>query len=184
MMTKRARRLSCTIAGALCLAILSQTAWAAVDLTIAWDPNPEPNLEGYAVYLKKKAVPEEKNLHGHVALEDLDDPNAPHFQVSGLENNGTYYIALKAYDTAGQYSSFSEPICVQVTDNVIGLCSETDADDGGGSSNGGSGGSGGCFVGTVSDSAPDLGVAGTVLALVASVMAGLRFFRKHRERCR
>lgn len=149
----------------------------AADLTLAWDPNPEPHLEGYAVYLKKNAVPEEKNLYGHVALEDLDDPNAPRFQISGLENNIKYYISLKAYDIAGQYSAFSEPICIQVTDNVIGLCSEADADDGGGTSNGGSGGSGGCFVGTVSDSAPDLEAAGTVLALVASVMAGLRFFR-------
>jgi hypothetical protein len=138
----------------------------AVDLKLGWDPNSEPDLEGYAIYLKKNSVPGNKNLYGHVALEDLEDPNSPSETIGGLENNQIYHIALKAYNAAGNYSDFSDPICVQITDNVVGLCSETDAADGGGSAEGGSGsgnGGGGCFIASAAESV--LGWAAMIGAL-------------------
>lgn len=170
-MTKRARRLFLPLAGAICLALLSQTAWA-IDITLGWDPNPEPDLAGYAVYVKKNSPPGNSNLYGHVAVADLEDPDSPYETISDLKSGSTYYIALKAYNSASKYSQFSEPICIQVAaDDSVGLCSEA---GGGGSSSGGSGGGGSqCFIASAADSAP-VGGAAALLALTA----GLWFARR------
>jgi uncharacterized membrane protein YgcG len=124
----------------------------AVDLTLGWDPNTEPDLEGYAVYVRKNAVPKNANLDGHVAAADLDDPSSPQYTITGLEKNTRYYLALKAYDSAGNYSAFSDALCVDVGD-TIGLCSDAGDNSGGsgGGTNSGGGGGGGCFISAAAD---------------------------------
>lgn len=175
-MTERARRLFLCLAGALCLSLLSQTA-TAVDLTLAWDPNAEADLEGYAIYVKKNSPPGNSNLYGHVAVSDLEDPDAPYETITDLNSGSKYYIALKAYNAAGKYSAFSEPICIQVAaDDSVGLCSDVGA---GGDSSGGSGGGGGggsqCFIASAADFSP---VGGSAAMLFLALTAGLWFSRR------
>jgi hypothetical protein len=124
-------------------------SWAgpafAVDLTLAWDPNTEADLEGYGVYFRKGASGPPYNLFGYVTTDEIADPANPSFTITGLEKGARYYIALTAYDTAGAESAFSSAVCADVGD-TIAPCPSGDA--GGGGGGGGSGGGGACFIGT------------------------------------
>jgi hypothetical protein len=134
------------------------TAAVAVDVTLGWDPNLEADLEGYAIYVKRDSVPRNKDLYGHLAVGDLADPSNPVETISGLEPDRKYFIALKAYDKAGQYSEFSSAICIQLSGDTVDICTEGATSDPNNSSESGSGGGGGgCFITSISDAAP-LGV--------------------------
>jgi hypothetical protein len=117
----------------------------AVDLTLAWDPNTEPDLEGYGVYLSKDGAGPPYDLVGYVTTGELEDPSNPTFTITGLVKGDRYYIALTAYDTAGAESDFSDAVCADVGDTITACASSGT----GGSGGGGSGGGGGaCFIGT------------------------------------
>jgi hypothetical protein len=165
----------------LCLCGVS--AWCsaalAVDLTLGWDPNSEADLDGYAVYLKEGAAPGGKNIYGHVAIEDLEDPNNPYLAIEGLENGKQYFISLKAYSISGVYSAFSEPICVQFANDNVGLCSSAEADEGSGSTGGGSGSGGGCFIKCTANQQFELEYEVIFLALIVITISGFSVrFRK------
>jgi hypothetical protein len=168
MLSKKNRRalFSNLIAGFLITLLLCPPLFA-FELTLGWDPNPEPDLEGYAVYLKKGSVPGKRDLYGHVAVEDLRDPGNPAETITGLEDNSKYFIALKAYNTAGSYSEFSSPICVQITNSLIEACAQSDPDGsaGGAPSGGSGGGGGGCFITSASESISSWKLAWSFLSL-------------------
>jgi hypothetical protein len=120
------------------------------DLTLAWDPNTEPDLEGYGVYFKKDAPGPPYDLFGNVALPELSDPANPSFTLTGLQKGSRYYITLTAYDTAGNESGYADPVCAEIGDQIV-PCASADTGGGtssGGSSGGGSGGGAGCFIAT------------------------------------
>ena len=58
-------------------------------LSLAWDPNTEPDLSGYRVYYGKSSGNYDHNIDvGDVVL----------YQLSDLDPDAWYYVALTAYD--------------------------------------------------------------------------------------
>jgi hypothetical protein len=144
---KSLRRL--VLSGCLCILVslfLAAPALSA-DVTLAWDPNSEADIEGYGVYFKLGTSGPPFDLFGYVSLQELDDPANPVFAVTGLEKGSSYYFAVTAYDTAGNESGYSTPVCAQIGDQVLPCPSASSS----GSSGGGGGGGGGCFIETASD---------------------------------
>ena len=152
------------LSGCLCvLALLFLAAPAlSADVTLAWDPNSEADLEGYGVYFKQGASGPPYDLFGYVTLEELEDPDNPAFAITGLAKGSSYYFAVTAYDTAGNESVHSAPVCAQVGDQILPCTSADDSGDSGGSggssggsaaggSSGGGGSGGGCFIETSSE---------------------------------
>jgi hypothetical protein len=136
------------------LAIVTSSAFAA-EVTLAWNPNTESDMEGYGVYFSQDDTGPSYDLFGYVTLSDLSDSDNPSFTVTGLETGTRYYFAVTAYDAAGNESDFSSSVCADVDGDVITPCvsSDTGGGDasgsvGGGSSSGGGGGGGGCFIGS------------------------------------
>ena len=86
----------------------------SADVTLAWDPNAEPDLEGYGVYFKKDAPGPPYDLFGYVTLQELSDPNNPTFALTGLQPGSRYYISATAYDTAGNESGYSNSVSAQI----------------------------------------------------------------------
>lgn len=162
------------------LFFLMLVSWASpafsVDLSLAWDPNTEADLEGYGLYFRKGAPGPPYNLFGYVTTDELGDPANPSFTVTGLEKGARYYLALTAYDTTGAESAFSSAVCADVGD-TIAPCPSAGAGDGGGG--GGSGGGGACFIGT---SRGDSGHFDSWMAGLASLvsMAALARFAHRR----
>lgn len=133
---------------AVCLLVLTNSALAA-DVTLAWDPNSEIDMAGYGVYFQKFPPDQQYDLNGYIALEELGDSNTPTLTVSALDLGSQYQFAVTAYDTAGNESSFSIPVCAEIgTINVAIACPSSV--DGSGSGGGGGGGGGGCFIRSIS----------------------------------
>ena len=126
----------------------------AADVTLAWDPNTDANLEGYGIYFKKDAPGPPYDLFGYVTIEELSDPNNPAFTVTGLEEGSQYYIAATAYDSAGNESGYSNFVCAEIGDGgQISSCGSgyTGGAPGAADSvaaSGGGGSGGGCFIET------------------------------------
>lgn len=97
----------------------------AVDVTLAWDPNPEPAVEGYRVYYGKAS-----GFYTNV----LDAGNRTDCVIPGLDAGTTYYFACTAYSATGDESNFSGEIVY--------------ATEGASSSSSGSGVSANCFIAT------------------------------------
>jgi len=122
----------------------------AYNVTIGWDPNDEPDLDGYAVYYNigspgppykhSKDFPENK----------LADPLNPTATITGLKESTKYYVAVTAYDTEGNESRYSDDVCVQIVDSALDVCSSSSGStpSSSSSSGGGGGGGGGCFIST------------------------------------
>ncbi len=127
--------------------------WASVadasKVTLGWDSNPEPDLEGYVVYRNAGSPGPPYDYSNTLPEDDLADPLHPKVTLTGLNPNKEYYIALTAYNTEGVESSFSNDVCVEVVNGIIELCSSSSSPGGSTSSNsGGGGGSGACFIST------------------------------------
>jgi hypothetical protein len=113
---------------------LVSTAQAAY-LDLAWDPNLEPDLGGYRIYYGTES--------GNY-INFIDVGNVTYYALGSLLDGIRYYIAITAYDTAGNESSFSgevsgtsspgEPDPVSTNTGTVGSSS-----------------AGGCFVSTVLD---------------------------------
>lgn len=77
-------------------------------LTLAWDPNTEPDLAGYRVYYG--TAPREY-------VDSIDVGNITTYQLDYLLDGVTYFIAVTAYDTSGNESDFSHEVSgVGITD--------------------------------------------------------------------
>ena len=70
-------------------------------LTLAWDPNPEPDLAGYKLYYGT-----ESTEYG----QGVDINKNESVTISGLELSKRYYFAVTAYDLQGNESDFSDEI--------------------------------------------------------------------------
>lgn len=116
-------------------------AW---EVTLAWDPNREANLDGYTVYYSKQSPGPPYDYVGDLPLSEVANPERPTASVSNLEKHVNYYFALTAYDTDGNESSFSQQLCVRA-DEAVYECAPADSMS---SSGGGSGSSAACFVRT------------------------------------
>ena len=70
-------------------------------ITLAWNPNKEPDLAGYRVYYgtaSRKYGP------------GIDVGNVTSYSLSGLLKGQKYYISVTAYNKSGKESSFSKEV--------------------------------------------------------------------------
>jgi hypothetical protein len=120
---------------------LSITAVEAYDLTLQWDPNSEPDVAGYVLYIDDGTSGPDYEYFDTYPLEDID-PDNPSCIITGLQNDHDYYFALTAYDADGNESDLSDDICVnngmQCASSINTGGSSTPASSGGGG--------GGCFI--------------------------------------
>ena len=80
---------------------------AEADITASWSPNPETDLAGYLLYMGTSSGQYDMNL-------DVGN------NVTGTFSHvadGMYYVAVKAYDTSGNESGYSQE-AIAVIDTV------------------------------------------------------------------
>ena len=121
--TNPIRRIWILIFGITACVLITITPAHAADVTLAWDPNQEGDLEGYGVYYKRGAAGPPYDFFGYVGTADLNDENSPAFTITGLQE-ATYYFSVTAYDTSGNESAFSTAVCAQVG-AVVTPCADT-----------------------------------------------------------
>jgi hypothetical protein len=123
----------------------------AKTVTLGWDSNDEPDLEGYVIYRNTNS-PGPPYSHSDTLPEDeLADPLYPEVKLTGLQEGNEYYIALTAYNNKGVESSYSNDICVEVVNDAVELCSTSASSPATTSSIGGGGSSAGCFISAASN---------------------------------
>jgi hypothetical protein len=71
----------------------------SAQVTLAWDPNSEPDLAGYKIYY---------DTEDHRVCIDVG--NQTSFTVSDLKEGKTYVFAATAYDNYGNESGFSNKV--------------------------------------------------------------------------
>lgn len=89
----------------LFLMVISAEFSFAATTTLSWSPPTENedgsalnDLDGYIIYY---------GTYSDTYTQSIDVGNATTYELSGLEYNTTYYIALTAYDTSGNESNYS-----------------------------------------------------------------------------
>jgi hypothetical protein len=163
------------------------------DVTLAWDPNSEADLEGYGIYFRQGAAGPPYNLAGYVTVDELDFANAPSFTVTGLQEGSQYYFAATAFNTGGKESAYSVPVCAEIAaGGGVSVCSASvpdpptppPTDDGPstGSSSGGGGGGGGCFISCAAAGPAGATVAWIPTLAISGGIAGLLSLRLRRSR--
>jgi hypothetical protein len=78
---------------------------AAAEVTLAWDPNSETDLAGYRVFWGQESG---------VYQWTVDVGDQTHYPLADLEAGRDYYFAVKAYNTQGYESDFSEELHYKV----------------------------------------------------------------------
>jgi len=89
--------------------LLPAIAFAAT-VQVTWNPNTEPDLAGYRLY-----VGEASGQYG----EPVDVGNVTgHVMEITPQHGATYYFALTAYDTSGNESGYSDEATCFISDGV------------------------------------------------------------------
>ena len=143
--------------------------------TLAWNANDEPDLEGYVIYRNTNYPGPPYSYSDTLPEDELDDPLHPEVKLTGLQNDKEYYIALTAYNTNGDESSFSNEICATVVNNTIRLCNESSSPPVTTSSSGVSGGgssSWACFISAASHSPSDKNLLLYILLAITAIVLG------------
>ncbi|UCH21386.1 MAG: fibronectin type III domain-containing protein [Deltaproteobacteria bacterium] len=81
--------------------ICSSSYAAAADVTLAWDPNSEPDLDGYVVYW---------GTASRYYTFSADVGNNTTYTISGLAEGQTYYFTATAYDSDNNESGYSNEV--------------------------------------------------------------------------
>ena len=83
----------------------------AMDITLAWDANTEPNLAGYKVYYCSDGSGEP---YGGIGATEGDSPidvgNVTEFILHGLLDGEVHFFALTAYNDEGLESGYSNEV--------------------------------------------------------------------------
>ena len=128
------RRIHLTIITFLIISILGIPAHA-FDITLAWDPNIEPDIIGYNLYSREN----NSIAYNQIDYFSLDgiDPNDPQCIITDMVAGITYQFVVTAVNNAGLESRFSNEISVLNGRAYVTV-----------SSGSGGGGGGGCFMST------------------------------------
>ena len=147
------------------ITLLWSTSVLSADVTLAWDPNSEPDLGGYGVYFSKDTQGPPYDLAGYIILADLDNVLAPSFVVSGLDSGVRYYFVATAFDNTAAHneSTFSNVVCADVGDTI------TPCPDSASRASGGGGG-GGCFISASSEANVPIFLSLVALAIPGCIM--------------
>lgn len=169
------------------LLLLFTLLWASTglcaDVTLAWDPNREADLEGYGVYFRQGSAGPPYLLAGYVTIDDLEHPYAPSFTVTGLQEGSRYYFAATAYNTVGKESAYSRDVCAEIAvGGAIAACSSDSSEissSSGSSSGGGSSGIG-CLIACAAMPAAGAGGSWILTLISAGALFGLCLLRLRR----
>ena len=95
------RRVRGVLCAAVLVSLLASGARADQSVTLAWDPNPEPDVSGYVVYYgtQPRSYPLSTNV-GNVTTAT----------VYGLKEGLTHFFAITARNTSGLESDFSNEV--------------------------------------------------------------------------
>jgi hypothetical protein len=86
--------------------ILTPNAFSS-QVTLAWDPNTEPELAGYKLYYGNAS-------QSYSQVIDVGDTTL--YTTNNLTNGNTYYFAVTAYDTSGYESEYSNEVSTTVAE--------------------------------------------------------------------
>src|SRR5881628_2728584 len=100
----RALFVTCALT-ALCF--LAPALSSAAQVTLAWDPNADPDLAGYKVYYGTSS--------GSYQFS-VDVGNVTSFTLAGLLEGQIYYLATTAYNIKGIESEFSNEVSTAIAD--------------------------------------------------------------------
>ena len=89
-------------------------------LEVGWSANHEPDLAGYRVYYDTDGRPPYLGSGASEGPSPVDVGKVTHFRLTGLSNGITYYIAVTAYDVAGNESELSD-VVLRVPHRVVTL---------------------------------------------------------------
>jgi len=84
-------------------AVAANVSNATAQVTLAWDPNTEPDLAGYRVYV---------GTSSGVYSAPTNVGNVTTYTVTGLQPGRTNYFVGTAYDSTGFESGFSNEVSV------------------------------------------------------------------------
>jgi hypothetical protein len=94
----------------LILGLFSTPAHSA-EVTLAWDPNTEPQLAGYKVYYKSgSSGPPYDGTGPSEGDSPIDVGDVAEFRLHGLTNGVSYFFAVTAYDTEGYETYYSNEV--------------------------------------------------------------------------
>ena len=85
----------------------------AIDYTLEWDANKEPNVEGYKIYYSAEwPGPPYDELHPFYPHSDspIDVRNVTEYTLHDLEEGVVYYFVVTAYDSEGNESGYSNQV--------------------------------------------------------------------------
>lgn len=148
------------------LSLVFPSLCLAKNVTLGWDANSEPDVEGYVVYRNVGSPGPPYKYADDLPEDELRNPLNPQVTITGLNEHTRYYIAVTAYDTQGNESYYSDQLCIEIVDSLIENCGVILSTGSGSSgSNGGSGGGGGggCFI---SSAAGGSGLGRVLIGLV------------------
>ena len=90
-------------------------------MTLAWDPNTEPDLAGYILYTREN---EPESIFHQVDYYSLDeiDPHNPQVAVNELKSGKTYFFVVTAINNDGLESDFSNQVSIlnsEIVEDVV-----------------------------------------------------------------
>ena len=91
----------------------------AGEVTLAWDPNTEPDLAGYIVHYGSQSG---------IYSNRIDVGNRTSWAVTGLADGRTYYFAVQAYNAAGVLSPMSAEVSAEMPASVTPRRTDADTD--------------------------------------------------------
>lgn len=100
------------------LLLITSTVFA-MDVTLQWDANTEPDLAGYKIYYDMNsghpyegtgATEGDSPVTIILTQDENSDPNLVEFTIRGLPDSGTKYFAVTAYDDQGLESGYSNEV--------------------------------------------------------------------------
>ena len=104
----------------------------AMDISLQWAPNDDPNVVGYKVYYREAS----QSYNYSVPYWDCTEPECT---IYDLDETKTYYFVVRAYDNKDHISTNS---------NEVMLREGTPINSDGSDAGSGGGGGGGCFIAT------------------------------------
>ena len=80
--------------------------------TVTWQANSEPDIDGYYVYYGTSSVPTQAPAY----TGSVDAGNNTQLQICEFSQGGTFYFAVKAYNSAGEFSGYSteRPLVIDI----------------------------------------------------------------------
>jgi len=84
------------------------TSGYAIDVTLKWNPNNEPNLSGYKVFYRQEG----RSYDYTNPYWETTDPTCT---IYDLDKTITYYFVVRAFNTHGFESGDSKEVCLEAT---------------------------------------------------------------------